>query len=179
MTYLLTYLLRLLSCGPDGCPSERYTLQILHSLREAMSRRLLFRWSRRRSEPGRGQAGAARGAPERALGAEEQGRAELGEMVGVHPDARRQWAKAGVTMPVCFTNCVDCGLGTVVAGEVYTVHDDIWEQAWAGRRKWWYSRVPGQEILCIGCLERRLGRKLVVGDFAAQMPSAWGRAQER
>jgi hypothetical protein len=36
------------------------------------------------------------------------------------------------------------------------VHEDIWEQAWAGRRKRWQKDLHGRlEILCIGCLEER------------------------
>jgi hypothetical protein len=45
------------------------------------------------------------------------------------------------------------------------VKDEVWEQAWLGRRKPWHA-VPGQEILCIGCLEARLGRTLTKSDFA-------------
>ena len=45
--------------------------------------------------------------------------------------------------------------------------NDVWEQAWAGRRKAWHGRLPGQEILCIGCLEMRIGRTLTACDFTA------------
>lgn len=34
-----------------------------------------------------------------------------------------------------------------------------------GPRKWWYGMASGQEILCIGCLEQRLGRTLMDYDF--------------
>jgi hypothetical protein len=44
------------------------------------------------------------------------------------------------------------------------VRDEIWEAAWAGRRKPWHA-LDGQEILCIGCLERRIGRTLMAWDF--------------
>jgi hypothetical protein len=67
--------------------------------------------------------------------------------------------------PVCTTNCADCGSGTIAAGEWYMVNDEVWEQAWLGRRKWWFQHVPGQEILCIGCLEARIGRTLIACDF--------------
>jgi len=41
----------------------------------------------------------------------------------------------------------------------------------AGRRKNWHRLAPGQEILCIGCLEHRIGRTLVANDFTyAPMP---------
>jgi hypothetical protein len=66
--------------------------------------------------------------------------------------------------PMCITNCADCGIGTLTLGEYYMVHDDLWEQAWAGRRKSWHC-LPGQEYLCIGCLEERLGRTLLWCDF--------------
>jgi hypothetical protein len=67
--------------------------------------------------------------------------------------------------PVCISTCADCGLGTRTAGERYVVKDDVWEQAWCGRRKAWHGRVPGQEILCVACLEQRIGRELVRADF--------------
>jgi hypothetical protein len=67
--------------------------------------------------------------------------------------------------PSCITNCVDCGVGTIAIGEWYMVKEEIWEEAWAGRRKSWHGKVPGQEILCIGCLETRLGRTLMPSDF--------------
>src|SRR5262245_26874344 len=67
--------------------------------------------------------------------------------------------------PLIVSACADCGLGTIRLGEWYMVRDDVWEQAWAERRKSWHGRVPGQEILCIGCLEQRLGRTLMACDF--------------
>lgn len=60
-------------------------------------------------------------------------------------------------------HCEDCGVGTFTAGEYYMVRDELWEQAWAGRRKPWHSL--GREILCIGCLEKRIGRTLKRSDF--------------
>jgi hypothetical protein len=61
--------------------------------------------------------------------------------------------------------CADCGIGTLTIGEYYIVHDHVWEQAWAGRRKPWHGADSGQEILCIGCLEHRIGRTLMRCDF--------------
>jgi hypothetical protein len=68
-------------------------------------------------------------------------------------------------LPVVLSLCTDCGVGTLTLGEYYMVKGDVWEQAWAGRRKPWHGKVPGQEILCIGCLEQRIGRTLTTGDF--------------
>jgi hypothetical protein len=67
--------------------------------------------------------------------------------------------------PVVTSSCADCGVGTVTLGEWYVVRAEIWEQAWAGRRKSWQRAIPGQEILCIGCLEKRIGRTLMRCDF--------------
>jgi hypothetical protein len=75
-------------------------------------------------------------------------------------------------IPTVTSQCADCGLGTITAGEVYMVRDELWEQAWVGRRKSWHGRVPGTEILCLACLEARIGRALVASDFTAQVPSA-------
>jgi hypothetical protein len=72
--------------------------------------------------------------------------------------------------PLIVSACADCGVGTIRLGEWYMVNDDVWEQAWCGRRKWWHA-LPGQEVLCIGCLERRLGRTLVAGDFIPDVPA--------
>jgi hypothetical protein len=69
-----------------------------------------------------------------------------------------------MNMPLIVTRCCDCGLGTNTAGEWYMVKNSIWEQAWRGRRKAWHA-VLGQAVLCIGCLEKRLGRTLVASDF--------------
>jgi hypothetical protein len=44
------------------------------------------------------------------------------------------------------------------------VKDEVWARAWAGRLKPWHA-LGGQQILCIGCLEKRLGRTLTACDF--------------
>lgn len=67
--------------------------------------------------------------------------------------------------PVVTSRCADCGLGTNTADEYYMVKNEVWEQSWAGRRKPWHGKIRGQEILCIGCLEERLGRTLTRCDF--------------
>ena len=82
------------------------------------------------------------------------------------PMRERRWLTREAA---CGTNCVDCGVGTLTLREWYMVKDDVWELAWAGRRKSWYKDVPdctlGVEVLCIGCLEKRIGRKLTACDF--------------
>ena len=81
-------------------------------------------------------------------------------------------------------HCCDCSIGTIAIDEWYMVNNEVWEQAWSGRRKSWQRRladfenaeqpylfdcvvdvVPCPEILCIGCLEKRIGRTLCRDDF--------------
>ena len=55
--------------------------------------------------------------------------------------------------------CLDCNVDTEKINEFYMVHDYLWNQA-----------VPDQyerenRVLCIGCLEERLGRVLTAADF--------------
>lgn len=49
-------------------------------------------------------------------------------------------------------DCAGCGENTEL--EYYMVHDELWEE---------YG--VGNDLLCIGCLEVRLGRTLWSGDF--------------
>jgi hypothetical protein len=65
--------------------------------------------------------------------------------------------------PVITTDCADCGVDTLAIREFYMVTDDTWALAWPCPIK----LMPGQQILCIGCLERRIGRTLTACDFAA------------
>ena len=67
-------------------------------------------------------------------------------------------------------HCEDCGVGTRTLGEYYAVKDYVWDYAWGGRRKPWHGS-SGQEILCIGCLENRIGRTLVASDFIPDVPA--------
>lgn len=56
--------------------------------------------------------------------------------------------------------CMDCKVDTMSIDEYYMVHDEIWEEA-----------VPEFEgMLCIGCLEERLGRELTPDDFPTDLP---------
>jgi hypothetical protein len=57
--------------------------------------------------------------------------------------------------------CHDCGIDTVPTewdqrAEYYMVHDEVWAEA---------TRYGPAAFLCIGCLERRLRRRLVPADF--------------
>jgi hypothetical protein len=51
------------------------------------------------------------------------------------------------------------------------VNDEVWTQASTARPlKSWHA-LPGQQILCIGCLEARLGRTLMSCDFIDETPA--------
>jgi len=49
--------------------------------------------------------------------------------------------------------CLDCAACTLCLGEYYMVTDQVW------------SSVADHGMLCIGCLEQRLGRMLHAKDF--------------
>jgi hypothetical protein len=58
--------------------------------------------------------------------------------------------------------CVDCGRDTMPAGlsaevEYYMVRNELWAAADMGH--------PRGGMLCVGCIEGRLGRELVPADF--------------
>jgi hypothetical protein len=54
-------------------------------------------------------------------------------------------------------DCVDCGVSTHEIGEYYMVTDDIWINE---------AKMKKQGgMLCLGCLEERIGRKLHGADF--------------
>jgi hypothetical protein len=55
--------------------------------------------------------------------------------------------------------CLDCGIDTDENNEFYMIHNHLWEQAVPNRQQ------RENRVLCIGCLEERLGRKLLPNDF--------------
>ena len=58
---------------------------------------------------------------------------------------------------LCRFLCRDCGIDTNEIGEYYMVRDKVWGAA-AGI-------PPNGGMLCVACLERRLGRQLTRDDF--------------
>jgi hypothetical protein len=53
-------------------------------------------------------------------------------------------------------NCVDCGLNTIAIHEYYVVNDDLWFSS---------GMETDSGMLCLICLEHRIGRKLNHNDF--------------
>jgi len=62
-------------------------------------------------------------------------------------------------------NCKDCGADTIAIGEYYIVRDEVWALAWPGYHNPRHGKLLGERVLCIGCLENRLGRTLTRADF--------------
>jgi len=52
-------------------------------------------------------------------------------------------------------DCAACSVNTLHIKEYYMVTDEVWNAAWP----------TGRGMLCIGCLEDRLGRQLTSDDF--------------
>jgi hypothetical protein len=53
--------------------------------------------------------------------------------------------------------CLDCDVNTLEVAEYYMVNDQVWTDSGVG----WTGGM-----LCIGCLEDRLERQLIAGDFS-------------
>lgn len=81
----------------------------------------------------------------------------------------------GVEVPVyetdeafCLTDkglafsCMDCGVDTQEIEEYYTLHNRIWYSI--------TQRTCGRGMLCLGCVEHRLGRSLTRDDFQDGVP---------
>jgi hypothetical protein len=59
-------------------------------------------------------------------------------------------------------DCPDCGVNTETIGEHYVVEDPDWQAAGAPKG-----------MLCIGCLEARLKRRLTLADFRQPEANAY------
>ncbi len=71
--------------------------------------------------------------------------------------------------------CEDCGHDTRAMGELYMVESNLWGLASAA----WPERGLAQaHMLCIGCLERRIDRKLCRFDFT-KAPLNWEQGRKR
>jgi hypothetical protein len=60
--------------------------------------------------------------------------------------------------------CLDCRVDTrsgTGIDEYYAVHDEVWAAT---------GLAPRDGMLCIGCLERRIGRELELKDFDMDAP---------
>lgn len=55
--------------------------------------------------------------------------------------------------------CAACVVNTLHEYEYYMVHDEIWDAAVT------FNGVPKRSMLCLGCVERAIGRALTSQDF--------------
>jgi hypothetical protein len=62
--------------------------------------------------------------------------------------------------------CRDCATNTFRDGEFFQLKDDIWGLT---------GLAPDGGMLCVGCVEARIGRKLAAADFVDGPPNTWGR----
>jgi hypothetical protein len=69
--------------------------------------------------------------------------------------------------------CVDCGTDTDEIKEFFHVRDNVWAAATAEKE------VPPYKVLCVGCLERRLGRQLNSSDFTDARVNKFGDHSDR
>lgn len=53
--------------------------------------------------------------------------------------------------------CVSCGVNTLQLGEYYMIHRELWVAVTGKRER--------KKMMCIGCVEQRLGRALNFHDF--------------
>ncbi len=65
--------------------------------------------------------------------------------------------------------CLDCGVDTGKIGEHYFIHTHLWLRA--------VNSIKG--MLCIACLEKRLGRQLTRADFTDAYINKSGIRSER
>ena len=70
-------------------------------------------------------------------------------------------------MPLTHTAwCRDCNANIGVIGEWCLLKNSIWEKAWPGTgQKSAHVKMPMKHFLCIGCIEKRIGRRLTGRDF--------------
>lgn len=60
--------------------------------------------------------------------------------------------------------CLDCRTCTEVLREYFMVHNHVWLEAFPEASQW------PKGMLCVGCLETRLGRTLSQVDFQLDLP---------
>lgn len=61
-------------------------------------------------------------------------------------------------------DCRDCGVNTLRSGEYYMVSNSVWAAT---------GIAPDEGMLCLDCVERRIGRLLEYRDFTAIVPPSW------
>lgn len=66
--------------------------------------------------------------------------------------------------------CMECHINTCSSGHYYMLKDNLWKQITSKPFKG-YLQEKG--MLCLNCVEKRLGRKLQEDDFDLTIPVNW------
>jgi hypothetical protein len=62
--------------------------------------------------------------------------------------------------------CADCPANIGLLDEWCLLKNSVWEKAWPKTgQKNSRAKMPMKHFLCIGCIEKRIGRKLMRADF--------------
>jgi hypothetical protein len=65
-----------------------------------------------------------------------------------------------------FTPCAECKALVGPIGEWCMLKNTVWEKVWPGTcQTSVHAPMPMKHNLCIGCIEKRLGRRLTRADF--------------
>lgn len=70
-------------------------------------------------------------------------------------------------------DCIGCGVDTDALNEFYMVTDELWKKAVPDKHE------QENSVLCIGCLETRIGRQLVASDFTDAPVNTLGQRSDR
>jgi hypothetical protein len=84
--------------------------------------------------------------------------------------------KRGFTIvPITFTAiCADCGGSVGGMGEWCMLKKSVWESTWPGTsQKSSRTKMPMKHFLCIGCIEKRISRRLTHRDFDMRSMHNW------
>src|SRR5262249_38519301 len=96
------------------------------------------------------------------------------EILGLSGTWMIQQAETGeiVIMPIThLAICKDCKANVGANGEWCMLRNSVWQKVWPGTtQKSIHAKMPMKHNLCIGCIERRLGRRLTWRDFDLRSP---------
>lgn len=66
--------------------------------------------------------------------------------------------------------CMECHINTFASGHYYMLKDNLWKQITSNYFK---GHLHEKGMLCLNCVEKRLGRKLQEEDFDLTIPINW------
>lgn len=66
--------------------------------------------------------------------------------------------------------CMECHINTLASGHYYMLKNELWEQITSKSFK---GHLGIKGMLCLNCVEKRLGRQLTENDFDLTIPINW------